>query len=400
MTSTEIRPFRIDIPPSEIDGLRRRLTEARYPDPLPEAGYNGPSPVGAEWSRGVPDPWLRELVDYWLGGFDWRAVELEINSIPHFITEVDGQVIHFAHVRSSNPDATPLILVHGWPGSFLEFLHLVGPLTEPQNYGGDTKDAFHIVIPSIPGFAFSSPLADAGWDDTRIAKAFAEVMARLGYDRFGTQGGDVGAGIGPEIARVAPGRVIGVHVNGTTGPLPELPLSEDELAGLTTRERRAIDDIQQFMWQQFGYISIQSTRPGLIGTMLSDSPVAQLAWIMDKFQAWTWPVEKDVLQILDRDWLLANASLYWFTRTAGSAALTGYAQDSGWGASKERTGVPTAVINFAHDYAIRSYVEQENTVVRWNDVDRGGHFAALEEPELLVEDVRGFFGDLREVAKR
>ncbi len=395
MTTSEIRPFRIAIPQSEIDGLRRRLTEARYPDPLPESAYNWPSPVGAEWSRGVPDLWLRELVDYWRDGFDWRVMEERINDIPHFMTEVDGQPIHFAHVRSSNRDATPLILVHGWPGSFLEFLHLIGPLTEPQNHGGDVKDAFHVVIPSIPGFAFSSPLADAGWDDTRIATAFAEVMARLGYEQFGTQGGDAGAGIGPEIAREAPGRVIGVHVNGTTGPLPALPLSDDELAVLTPRERQAIGDIQQFMWQQFGYISVQSTRPGLIGTILSDSPVAQLAWIMDKFQAWTWPIEKDVLQILDRDVLLANVSLYWFTRTAGSAALTGYAQGSGWGTSKERTAVPTAVINFAHDYAIRSYVEKENTVVRWNDVDRGGHFAALEEPELLTEDIRAFFRGLR-----
>ncbi|SDW76388.1 Pimeloyl-ACP methyl ester carboxylesterase [Arthrobacter sp. cf158] len=322
-------------------------------------------------------------------------MEQRINAIPQFITEVDGQPIHFAHVRSSSPDATPLILVHGWPGSFLEFLQLVGPLTEPQDHGGDAKDAFHVVIPSIPGFAFSSPLSDASWDDGHIARAFAEIMARLGYERFGTQGGDAGAGIGPEIARAAPDRVIGVHVNGTTGPLPELPLTDLELAGLTPRERHAIDDIQQFMWQQFAYISLQSTRPGLIGTMLSDSPVAQLAWIMDKFQAWTWPIEKDVLQILDRDVLLANVSLYWFTRTAGSAALTGYAQDSGWGTSKERTAVPTAVLNFAHDYAIRKYVEKENTVVRWNDVDRGGHFAALEEPELLTADVRAFFRELR-----
>ena len=220
-------------------------------------------------------------------------------------------------------------------------------------------------------------------------------MSRLGYERFGTQGGDFGAAVSPEVARVAAGRVIGVHVNGTTGTMPELPLPDDELASLTDRERRAIDDIQTFLWQQFGYISIQSTRPGLVGTMLTDSPIGQLAWIMDKFQAWTWPIDRDVLAILDRDVLLANTSLYWFTRTAGSSALTVYAQGGGWGALKQNSGVPTAIINFAHDIAIRRYVERENTVVRWTEVDRGGHFAALEEPQILVDDVRAFFRDLR-----
>lgn len=388
MTLSEISPFHIDIPQVEVDELRRRLGDTRYADPLPAANN--------DWSRGAPDSWLRELVDYWRDGFDWRAMEQRLNAVPQFTADIEGQHIHFAHVRSSNPAATPLILIHGWPGSFLEFIHLLGPLTEPQNHGGDANDAFHVVIPSLPGFAFSSPIADGGWDDTRIAGAFVEVMTRLGYERFGTQGGDVGGGIGPEMARVAPGRVIGVHVNGMTGPMPELPLVEDELAQLTARERRAVDDIQAFMWQQFGYIAIQSTRPGLIGTMLTDSPVAQLAWIMDKFQAWTWPLERDVLEILDRELLVANVSLYWFTRTAGSAALTVYAQGSGWGTPKRRSGVPTAIINFAHDIAIRSYVEKENAVVRWTEVDRGGHFAALEEPEVLIKDVRAFYRGLSE----
>ena len=385
MNADEITPFRIRIPEEELADLRDRLAATRRPEPLPGDG----------WSRGVPDPWLKELADYWRDGFDWRAFEARLNDLPQFTTVVDGQTIHFVHVRSSNPDATPLLLTHGWPGSFLEFAGLVGPLTEPQEHGGDAADAFHAVVPSVPGFAFSSPLADDGWNDTRIASAFAEVMSRLGYERFGTQGGDFGAAVAPEIARVAADRVIGVHVNGTTGTMPELPLAGDELASLTDRERRAIDDIRAFMWQQFGYISIQSTRPGLVGTMLTDSPVGQLAWIMDKFQAWTWPLDQDVLTILDRDLLLANASLYWFTRTAGSSALTVYAQAGGWGALKQNSGVPTAIINFAHDIAIRRYVERENTVVRWTDVDRGGHFAALEEPQTLVEDVRAFFRDLR-----
>jgi pimeloyl-ACP methyl ester carboxylesterase len=303
------------------------------------------------------------------------------------------------HRRSSNPDATPLLLTHGWPGSFLELVGLIPLLAEPQDHGGDARDAFHVVIPSVPGFAFSTPLADAGWDEARIANAFAELMTRLGYERFGTQGGDYGAAIAPEIARVAPDRVVGVHVNGTTGTMPNLPLSEAELDDLSPRERRAIRDIEAFLWGQFGYISIQSTRPGLIGTMLADSPQGQLAWIMDKFQAWTWPIEQDVLTIIDRDLLLANASLYWFTRSAGSSALTVYAQGRGWGAAKQDAGVPTAIINFAHDIAIRRYVEKENSVVRWTDVDRGGHFAALEEPEILVGDIRAFFRELRNTSR-
>ncbi|NJC23694.1 pimeloyl-ACP methyl ester carboxylesterase [Arthrobacter pigmenti] len=392
MTTSEIVPFTIRIPQDEIDDLRRRLAAARVPASLPPTVNEWGA--SSEWDQGVPQSWLAALADYWRDGFDWRAYEQRLNDIPQFTTRIDGQTMHFVHVRSEDDDAVPLLLAHGWPGSFLEFVDLIGPLTAPERHGRPGGPAFHVVVPSAPGFAFSSPLADGGWDDSRIADAYAELMSRLGYEQFGVQGGDFGAGLAPEIARRAPGRVMGIHVNGTTGPMPQLPLSEEEAAALTDRERQAIKDIEAFMWQQFGYISIQSTRPGLIGTMLTDSPTAQLAWIMDKFQAWTWPVEQDVLQILDRDLLLANVSLYWFTRTAGSAALTVYAQGSGWGTPKEKTSVPTAVLNFAHDIAIRSYVERENTVTRWTDVDHGGHFAALEEPDLLVEDLRAFFSTL------
>ncbi|MCP2635129.1 epoxide hydrolase [Microbacterium sp. HD4P20] len=397
MEQNAIVPFRIDIPQSALDDLRERLAHARFAAQLPAASneWSAPEPPDQDWSRGAPDAWLRETVDHWRDGFDWRAFEERVNGIPQFVTEVDGQRIHFLHVRSSHPDATPLILTHGWPGSFVEFLHLIPLLTEPQQHGGAASDAFHVVIPSVPGFAFSAPLADASWDDTHVARAFAELMSRLGYERFVAQGGDYGAGVAPEIGRVAPERVIGVHVNGTTGTMPELPLPVEESATLTEGERRAIADIEAFQWQQMGYISIQATRPGLIGTMLADSPVAQLAWIMDKFQSWTWPVETPVFEILDRDVLLANASLYWLTATAGSAALTVYGHAGGWGEAKEKSGVPTAVINFAHDIAIRRYVEKENTVVRWTEVDRGGHFAALEEPDTLVADLRAFVAGLR-----
>ena len=396
MESSAIIPFRIDIPQDAIEDLRARLDVARFavqlPGPVNE--WAQPAPEDRDWSRGVPDSWLRDTVAYWRDEFDWRAFEERVNAIPQFVTEIDGQRIHFLHVRSSHPDATPLILTHGWPGSFIEFLGMIGALTEPQEHGGEASEAFHVVIPSVPGFTFSSPLVDASWDDTHVARAFAELMTRLGYDRFLAHGGDYGAGIAPKLGRVAPDRVVGVHVNGTTGTMPELPLPPEEAASLTEREQRAIADYEAFGWSQMGYISLQSTRPGLVGSMLADSPVAQLVWMMDKFQAWTWPIQDPVFDILDRDLLLANVSLYWFTSTAGSAALTVYAQASGWGTQKQTSGIPTAVINFAHDIAIRRYVEKENSVVRWTDVERGGHFAALEEPGLLVQDLRAFSADL------
>ncbi|MEY2849670.1 MAG: hypothetical protein RI885_2337, partial [Actinomycetota bacterium] len=228
----------------------------------------------------------------------------------------------------------------------------------------------------------------------RIAEAWVELMTRLGYDRFATQGGDLGAGISPEVARVAPDRVIGVHVNGALGFMPDT--DEETLASLTDLERDRVQRIGAFMQDEFGYIALQSTRPGLVGTMLSDSPVAQLAWIVDKFRAWTHPSDTMPEDIVGIEFLLANVSLYWFTASAGSAALVGYAQEGEWDAVPSNSGVPTAVINFAHDIGIRRFVEDAHTIVRWTDVaDRGGHFAALEEPGILVDDVCEFLRPLR-----
>jgi len=289
----------------------------------------------------------------------------------------------------------PLILTHGWPGSVAEFLDVIGPLTDPRAHGGDPADAFQVVIPSLPGFGFSGPVREGGWSMQRIAAAWIELMNRLGYERFGVQGGDLGASVAPEIGRAAPDRVVGVHVNGGAS-YPPMPIDDDERATLTDLERDRLARIEGFMQEEFGYIAIQSTRPQTLAYGLVDSPVGQLAWIMDKFQAWTHPREAIPESVIDRDWLLTNASIYWFTGTAGSAAYVGYAQDSGWGVTKEPSGVPTAAIVFAHDVAIRRYNEAENTITRWTDVeDRGGHFAALEEPQLLVEDIRTFFSALR-----
>ncbi|WP_040739166.1 epoxide hydrolase family protein [Nocardia tenerifensis] len=382
--SNEITEFRIDIPQQRLDDLRARLDGTRWPAPLPGDG----------WDTGVPTAWLRELVDYWRTGYDWRAAEARLNSYAQYTTEIDGQLIHFLHVRSPEADALPLLMTHGWPGSVVEFLDVIGPLSDPRAHGGDPKDAFHLVIPSLPGFGFSGPVAAAGWTIERIGAAWAELMNRLGYPRYGVQGGDVGAAVSPEVGRVAPESVAGVHLNGP-GPYPQLPLPEAEFASLTERERHRIGRIEAFMREEFGYIAIQSTRPQTLAYGLTDSPVGQLAWIMDKFREWTHPRNENPDSIIDRDLLLTNAMLYWLNGTAGSAAYVGYAQESPWGPPKSNSGVPTAALVLAHDVGIRRYVETENTITRWNDVDRGGHFAALEEPELLTADVREFFRDLR-----
>ncbi|MGY4768268.1 epoxide hydrolase family protein [Kribbella sp. CWNU-51] len=379
-----IKPYSIDIPQSALDDLAARLAATRLPAPLP----------GDDWDTGVPVSWLAELVDYWRTKYDWRAAEAELNAYPQFTTEIDGQRIHFLHVKSPEADALPLVLTHGWPGSIVEFLDLIGPLTDPVAHGGDAADAFHLVIPSLPGFGFSGPVSDSGWSRERIGQVWAVLMDQLGYERYGVQGGDIGGAVSPAVARAARDRVVGVHTNG--GPsLPPFPLPEEELVTLTPLEQDRIARIGGFLQKEFGYISIQSTRPQTVAYGLVDSPVGQLAWIMDKFRAWTYPLETLPEAIISKDRLLTNAMIYWLTGTAGSAAYVGYAQTEPWGTRLENSGVPTAVLAFAHDVCIRRYAEQDNTITRWTDVDHGGHFAALEEPDLLVSDVREFFRDLR-----
>ena len=343
-----IEPFTIDIPQAQLDDLSERLHRTRLSTPLP----------GDDWSTGVPTSYLNELVTYWRDSYDWRAQEAALNAFPQFTTEIDGQRIHFVHVRSAEPDALPLVLTHGWPGSFVEFLDLVGPLTDPVAHGGSAADAFHVVIPSLPGFGFSGPVHESGWDAAHIGAVWAELMSRLGYDRYGVQGGDLGAAISPEVARVAPDAVVGVHLNGNVG-MPFHELGEDELASLTDLERDRLRRIGEFMQSELGYISIQSTRPATIGAALADSPVGQLAWIVDKLRAWTFPAETPPEDILGIDRILTDVMLYWLTDTSASAAYVGYAQDAAWGEEQAPSGVPTAVIVFAHDVGIRRYAERE-----------------------------------------
>ncbi len=383
-TDPRIRPFRIEVSDAAVEDLRSRLRNARFAAPLP----------GDDWNTGIPSGELADLIARW-AEHDWRATEERLNALPQIITDIDGQNLHAVHVRSPHPDAVPLLLMHGWPGSFLEFEKLIGPLTDPPAYGGDARDAFDVVIPSHPGFGFSMPLVGADWKRGDIAAVMLELMTRLGYERFAVQGGDVGAGVAPEIGRLAPDRVIGVHANGSLGTFVG-QVDDEAAAALTPREQDRLRRVAEFMQREFGYIAIQSTRPGLVGQTLTDSPTAQFAWIFDKLQAWTHPAERSAVDILGERFVFENAALYWFTASGGSSAYVGYAQDAAWGVVPESSGVPTAVIVFAHDVGLRFAEEQANNIVRWTDVDgRGGHFAAMEEPELLLEDLREFIRTVR-----
>ncbi|GII33885.1 epoxide hydrolase family protein [Planotetraspora mira] len=380
---TAINEFRIDIPQSDLDDLRRRLAHTRWGAQLP----------GAEWERGVPVGYLKELTEYWAAKYDWRVHEAELNAYPQYVTDIDGQRLHFLHVKSPEPDALPLVLVHGWPGSIVEFLDVIGPLSDPRAHGGDPADAFDLVIPSLPGFGFSGPLSGPGWDSRRIASAFAELMHRLGYHRYGAQGGDFGAFVAPDLGRVDPQHVVGVHVNAATmGFIPFGELGEDELAALTDAERARVARMRAFLGEGNGYFQIQATRPQTLAHALVDSPAGQLAWIVEKFKEWTHGDLPE--RSVDRDQMLTNVMLYWLTGTAGSAANLYYESmhTRNWPTPSD---VPTGVAVFAEDIAIRHYAERGNTIVHWSEFDRGGHFAAMEAPDLLVQDVRTFFRSFR-----
>lgn len=400
MTNTKktIRPFRIRIADSELDDLRSRLAHARWPRDLDGTG----------WDRGIPVSYLRPLAEYWRDRFDWRAQEARLNELPQFVTEIDGQQIHFVHVRSQVAEARPLIMLHGWPSSFVEFLDVVGPLTDPVAHGGRAEDAVHLVIPSLPGYGFS-PLADAGWGDLfRVAGAMAEVMTRLGYDRFLAQGTDVGAGVVGMLPIVAPGRVIATHVNGPS-PFPLGPALS--LEGL---EGSDLDRATRFnAWREegVGYLLIQATRPQTIAYGLTDSPVAQLAWIVEKFREWTDPAMNLPEDAVDIDRLLTTVSLYWFGQLGWSAAhalhegMQVYKQFAAAPAAGDGGGdaagwepppaPPAGASIFAADFSVRAVVDPTGTFQSWTEHDSGGHFPAMEVPRLLVDDVRSFFDGRR-----
>jgi len=385
-SDTEIRPFRIQVPQADLDDLRDRLARTRWPSEV----------AGAGWDRGVPLDYLKELAAYWTNSYDWRAAETEINRYPQFTTVIDGATIHFLHVRSLEPDALPLILTHGWPGSFVEFLDVIGPLTDPRSHGGDPADAFHLVIPSIPNFAFSGPTTDGGWNAGRVGSAFAELMRRLGYMRYGAQGGDFGAFISPEIGKADKEHVVGVHVNAATyGFIPWGEVSEDELATFSEVEKARLKRLKNYYDNGNGYFQIQATRPQTIAYALNDSPAGQLAWIVDKFKEWTFPTSDLPERSIARDRMLTDVTIYWLTGTGASSTRIYYEgmHSSSWESAPLTAPVGVAV--FAEDVAIRRYGEQGYNIVHWSDFDRGGHFAAMEVPDLFAGDLRTFFRNLR-----
>ena len=386
MDTSAIKPFRINVSEDDLEELRRRLARTRWPDELSEVG----------WRYGVPVGYLKELAEYWRTSYDWHKYEAELNAFPQFTTQIDGANVHFLHVRSTEPGALPLILTHGWPGSIVEFLNVIGPLTDPRAHGGDPADAFHLVIPSIPGYGFSGPTHDVGWTTARVAKAWAELMSRLGYERYGAQGGDWGAFVSPELGRIDPDHIVGVHVNAATfGFIPFGPVDPDELATFTDAEKARLARLEKFMAEMNGYFQIQATRPQTLAYGLSDSPAGQLAWIVEKFKEWTDSAAELPEDAVGRDHLLTNVMLYWLTGTAASSARLYYENMHSPAWDQRPSTTPTGVAVFAEDVAIRRYGERGNNIVHWSDFERGGHFAAMEVPDLLVGDIREFFRGLR-----
>jgi epoxide hydrolase len=370
-----IHPFRIEIPQTDLDYLYDRLAGARWPGELPGLG----------WTRGVPLGYLRELAEYWRTRYDWRAAEAQLNTYPQFTAEIDGQRIHFLHVRSGQPGAKPLLITHGFPSSVAEFLYLIEPLVNPV-----VGQAFHVVAPSLPGYAFSTPLSAAGWTMGRTARAWAELMRRLGYRRYGVHGGDIGAGVSGMVAGLDGEHVAGVHV--VTDPLTAaatatfLPGMADRLDNSDPVDKLILDRMDAFRREGSGYLAIQNSRPQTIGYGLADSPLLQLAWIAEKVHEWTdLPV--------DRDQLLTTVSLYWFTGSGASAAHTLYEQAHAAIWPGAPPAVPQGFAVFGADQTVRKLVPAPPGA-HWTEFQHGKHFPAMEAPIDLAADLRAFFGPL------
>jgi epoxide hydrolase len=372
-SSMTVKSFTIAIPQANLDDLRERLARTRWPDELPGVG----------WNYGVPLDYVKQLVAYWQTGYDWRAWEAKLNAYPQFTTDIDGQNIHFLHVRSPEPNAFPLILTHGWPGSVVEYLDIIGPLTNPRAHGGDPADAFHLVIPSLPGFGFSGPTHETGWNRYRTAKAWATLMARLGCARYGAVGNDAGSFVNPELGRIDPEHVVGVHVT----QIFSFPSGDPaELADLTAEEQRELETLQWFYQNKMSFNTLMSQQPQTLAFALLDSPVGLLAWNGQLLG-----------EDLDDDFALTNVMLYWLTGTAGSAARFYYEDAHATDRPTEPTTIPIGVAAFGGDFSgIRRFAHRDHkNIVSWNVYDRGGHFAAHKVPDLLVGDVRGFFRGVR-----
>jgi len=377
--SEAIVPFTVAVPEAALTDLRRRLAEARWPS----------AETVDDWSQGVPIDRLRALCDYWRDGYDWRRCEAALNAFPQFRTAIDGLGIHFLHVRSPDPDALPLVLTHGWPGSVIEFLKVIGPLTDPAGHGAPGAQAFHVVVPSLPGYGFSDQPATTGWGAEKIADAWIVLMRRLGYTRFVAQGGDWGAAVTTALAMAAPPELAGVHLN-----MPLVFPEPSDFADLTEAEQAAVASMQFYQEHDSGYAKLQGTRPQTIGYALADSPVGQAAWIYEKFHAWT---DNDGApeDALSRDEILDAISLYWLTNSAASSGRLYWESANAFKA--QRLEVPVGVSSFPKEifrpsrrWAERSYPR----LIHWNALPKGGHFAAFEQPQLFVGEIRACFAKL------
>ena len=378
--------FTVEVSDEAVFDLRRRLADTRWPDQVADTG----------WDDGCDLEWLRKLADYWADGFDWRYAEARINSFDQITTTIDGQRIHAIHQRSPEPDALPLLISHGWPGSIVEFLQVLGPLTDPAAHGGEPGDAFHVIAPSLPGYAWSGPTAQPGWGPDRTGRAFALLADRLGYDRYGVQGGDWGSLVSQHIAGHDPDHVVGCHLN----MLAAFPRGRDgDLDDITPVEQQHLDRSAWYQAEDNGYFRIQETRPHTLGGGLQDSPAGLLSWIGEKFHGWT-DHDGDPLDVVDRDDLLANVSTYWYTGTITSSArfYLEFRRDLTEGRlPPPNTEVPFGVSAFPEELMVgrRRWVEADRNITFWREHDRGGHFAAMERPKEFVADIREFFRTLR-----
>ena len=383
-----IVPFSINIPQADIDDLRLRLSMTRFPDQI----------TGTGWDYGTDTAYLRELVDYWQNDFDWREQERQLNEFDQFTTTVEGLQIHFIHQRSPHADATPLLLTHGWPGSIAEFRKIIGPLTNPEQYGGSAEDAFHVVAPSLPGFGFSEKPDERGYNPERMAHILAALMQQLGYEKYGAQGGDWGAIINRILANRYGDRLIGLHSNFV---LANPPADPQVLASVPADEMASREARQAYMANEVGYQQIQGTKPQTVGVGLNDSPAGLAAWIVEKFHGWSdidRTIPNGLEQKFTKDEMLTNISIYWFNQAATSSARIYYENRNV--AMAEPVGfvdVPTAGAIFPAEIYLtpRLWAESQYNIVRWTRMPQGGHFAAMEEPELLLTDIREFFRSLR-----
>jgi pimeloyl-ACP methyl ester carboxylesterase len=378
--SSLVRPFTVAIPDAEIEDLKQRLARTRWPA----------AETVADWSQGVRLDHAKSLIDYWAREYDWRRFESELNRFPQFMTTIDGLDIHFIHVRSKHPKAMPLILTHGWPGSIVEFLKVIGPLTDPVAFGGNVDDAFDVVIPSLPGFGFSQKPTGTGWTVSRIAAAWVELMKRLGYAKWAAQGGDWGAVVTSVLGVMQPEGLLGIHLNSQYAFPARIPDT------LSPEEQHAVDTLALYNGDMGGANHLQATKPATIGFALADSPAGQAAWIYDKFQAKTdnHGLAEDAL---DRDEILDAISLYWFTNTAASSARIYWENKAGSMAGPKLT-LPVAVTVFPRDIPRlpRSWIEDTYTnLIHYGEADKGGHYAAFEQPEILVGEIRAGLRSLR-----